>query len=81
MEDLENRLARIERNALLAAKNIFTVEDLAIYLGLSPKTIRNRMDEIPHYKNINGHVYFKRTEIEEWQCGKNNAVRHIPATV
>lgn len=65
--DIEERLQRIERYALLAAKNVFSVEDLALYLGRSPKTIYNSLDSIPHYRN--GHaVSFKRSEIEAWQC-------------
>ena len=66
-KDIEQALQRIERLTLLAAKNVFSVEDLALYLGKSPKTIYNNLDSIPHYRN--GHtVCFKRKEIEEWQC-------------
>ncbi len=65
--ELERRLSRIEAFALLAAKNVFSVDDLALYLGKSRKTIYNNLDSIPHYRN--GHsVSFRRSEIEDWQC-------------
>lgn len=67
MEDIEARLRRIERLSLLAAKNVFSVDDLALYLGKSRKTIYNNLDSIPHYRN--GHcISFRRSEIEDWQC-------------
>lgn len=65
--DIIARLDRIEKMSLLAAKNVLSVDDLALLLGKSAKTIRNQIDEIPHYKNGRG-VWFKRSEIEDWQC-------------
>lgn len=71
--ELEKRLDRIEKMALLAAKNILTVDDLALLLGRAPKTIRNNIDEYPHYKSGKS-VYFKRSEIEAHLC----QVKHTP---
>ena len=65
--ELRERLDRIERMALLSAKNVLTVDDVALLLGRSPKTIRNQINELPHYKN-GKNVYFRRDEIEQWQC-------------
>ncbi len=62
--ELENRLDRLEALTLLAAKNVLTVADLALLLGKSEKTIRNRIDSYPHYKNGKS-VYFKRDEVED----------------
>lgn len=62
------QLDRIERNSLLAAKNVLTVEDAAILLGLSPSTIyRWTMSKIiPHYKPNGKLVFFNKKELEEW---------------
>lgn len=60
-------LQRMENYARLAAKNVFSVKELALYLGKSEKTIRNRLDEIPHYRGSDG-ITFRREEIEAWQC-------------
>ncbi len=72
--ELEKRLDRIEKMTLLAAKNILTVDDLALLLGRSPKTIRNTIDDFPHYKS-GKNVYFKRAEVEAHLC----RVKHVPA--
>jgi len=62
------QLDRIERNSLLAAKNVLTVEDAAILLGLSPSTIyRWTMTKIiPHYKPNGKLVFFNKKELEDW---------------
>jgi len=65
--ELRESLDRIERLTLLSAKNVLTVDDVALLLGRSPKTIRNQMGTIPHYKNGKS-VYFRREELEQWQC-------------
>lgn len=74
--EIEARLRRIERLTLLAAKNVFSVDDLALYLGKSPKTIKNNADKLPHYYDGNGQLTFRRSEIEAWQC----SVKHTPIT-
>ena len=65
--ELEKRLCRIEQISLLGAKNVLSIKEAAMLLGRSEKTIRNRLDEIPHYYGGTGLV-FKRKELEEWQC-------------
>ncbi len=67
LEELDNRLARIERMTLLAAKNVLSIKEAALLLGRSEKTIRNRLDEIPHYYGGTG-LAFKRDELEAWRC-------------
>lgn len=65
--ELDMRLQKIEQLALLAAKNVLSVKEAAIILGRSEKTIRNKLDEIPHYVGGTG-VVFKRDELEAYQC-------------
>lgn len=66
-QDIITMLRRIEALALIGAKNVLTVEEVALYLGKSRKTIYNILDELPHYKNGRG-VYFRKSEIEDWCC-------------
>lgn len=70
MEDMElkARLERIERNALLAAKNVLTVKDVALLTGLSVSYIYHltSKNKIPYYKGGGKMIYFKRSEIETW---------------
>lgn len=65
--ELDMRLKAIERLSLLSAKNVLSIKEAALLLGRSEKTIRNRLNEIPHYYGGTGLV-FKRDEIEAWQC-------------
>lgn len=74
--DIRRQLDRIERLTLLAAKNVLTVEDLALLIGRSPKTIRNQIDVYPHYKNGKS-VYFRKDEIESYLC----QVKHSPIEI
>jgi len=68
MDEIITRLNRIESLTLLAAKNVLSVDDVAMLTGRSAKTIRNQMNEMPHYKAPNGRVYFRRDEVEDWMC-------------
>lgn len=74
--EIRKQLDRIERLTLLAAKNVLTVEDLALLIGRSPKTIRNQIDNYPHYKNGKS-VYFRKDEIESYLC----QVKHTPIDI
>ena len=65
--ELDRRLKRIEEMSALAAKNVLSIKEAAILIGRSEKTIRNRLDEIPHYYGGTGLV-FRRDELEQWQC-------------
>lgn len=65
--ELDKRLKGLEKLSLLAAKNVLSVKDVALLIGRSEKTIRNRLDEIPHYYGPMG-VTFKRDELEKWMC-------------
>lgn len=68
--ELITHLKHIERLALLGAKNILTLKDVALLTGRSEKTIRNRLGEIPHHHGPMG-VVFRRDEVENWLAAKN----------
>ena len=52
---------------LLAVKNVLSVKEAALLMGRSEKTIRNRLDEIPHYYGPMG-VVFRKDELEAYMC-------------
>ena len=69
MEELIlERLEAIERNSLLAAKNVLTIDDAVLLTGLSKSHIYkltcNR--QIPFYRPNGKLVYFDRAELESW---------------
>lgn len=62
------QLDRIERYALLAAKNVLTVEEAAIFLGFSSSYVYKLTctQQIPYYKPNGKMVYFNKSELESW---------------
>lgn len=71
MSSIEERLDRIERALVLNTKNVLDAKDVALILGVKENRVRVLCckKEIPYYKN-GASVFFKRSEIEEWQLGK-----------
>jgi len=69
-----DQLDRIERNSLLAAKNVLNLEDVALLTGLSKSHLYKLTcsHQIPMYKPNGKQIYFDRVEIEAWM--KQNRV-------
>lgn len=67
--ELIERLDTIERYTMLAAKNVLTIEDVAVLTGLSKSYIYalTCKKQIPYYKPNGKQIYFDRKEIENWQ--------------
>lgn len=65
---LHTKLEKIEKIALLGAKNVLTLEDVALITGYSKGHIYRltSSQEIPHYKPNGRNLYFKKDEIEDW---------------
>lgn len=63
-----SQLDRIERYALLAAKNVLTVDDVVILTSLSASTIYKLTctQQIPFYKPNGKSIFFDKKEIEDW---------------
>lgn len=70
MEEIEikKQLNRIEQLALLNAKNVLTIDDVAMLSGYTKQSLYRltSMHKIPHYKPNGKALYFKKSEIEEW---------------
>lgn len=67
-EMILERLEAIERNSLLAAKNVLTIDDVALLTGLSKSHIYKLTcsKQIPFYRPNGKLVYFDRLELESW---------------
>lgn len=74
ISDLKKHLEAIERYTLLAAKKVLTLEDVALYTGLSKSYLYKLTcyNQIPHYKPNGRVLYFDKKEIEDWM--KQNRV-------
>lgn len=68
MENFIEQLNRIERNTLLAAKNVLTFDDVALLTGLSKSHLYKLTctHQIPYYKPNGKNIYFDRKEVEDW---------------
>ena len=68
MDQLTEQLNRIERNTLLAAKNVLTFDDVALLTGLSKSHLYKLTSthQIPYYKPSGKNIYFDRKEVEDW---------------
>lgn len=67
-DEIKAKLEAIERNTLLAAKNVLTIDDVALLTGISKSSIYRMtcQNRIPYYRPMGGKVYFDRKEIEDW---------------
>lgn len=66
--EIQEQLNRIERNSLLAAKNVFSLEEASLFLNMS-KSFLYKMTyrhEIPFYRPNGKQIYFDRKELEDW---------------
>lgn len=75
MDEIMQRLDRIEKYSIMAAKSVLTVSEAALFMGVTEQTVRNqvRRKEIPAYKPNHNKLYFKKSELEDWML--TNRVR------
>ena len=64
---MTEKLDRIERLSLIAAKPVLLVDEAAIFTGFSVQHLYRLTSakQIPHYKK-DRKLYFKKSELEEW---------------
>ena len=68
-EEIKERFDRLERLSIMAAKNVLTIGEAALLLGLSKNYIYHltMKKKIPYYKPNNAKmVYFDKNELEAW---------------
>ena len=72
--DMEEKINQILVYSLLAAKNVLTLEDVALLTGLSKSHLYKLTctHQIPYYKPNGKQIYFDRGEVEAWM--KQNRV-------
>lgn len=66
--DMENKINQILVYSLLAAKNVLTLEDVALLTGLSKSHLYRLTctHQIPYYRPNGKQIYFDRVEVEAW---------------
>lgn len=75
-QDIERRLARLERLVVVAAKQALSTSDVALLLDVSPDRVRHLCMEraIPYYKQGTRN-YFDKDEITQWQLQNRVATK------
>ena len=77
---MEEKINKILVYSLLAAKNVLTLEDVALLTGLSKSHLYRLTctHQIPYYRPNGKQIYFDRSEVEAWM--KQNRVATIKET-
>ncbi len=66
-ERIEERLISVrEVLPYLEQDRFFNLAEASKYLSMSTRTIRDRLDEIPHYRVGTKMLLFKKSELDEW---------------
>lgn len=67
---LDMLLTRVDRmtSLLFHLKGTFTVDDAAIYLGITPSHLYKlvRKYDIPHSRPTNGRIFFNKEDLDNW---------------
>lgn len=67
-EKIIEQLNRIERYSMIAAKSMLTIDEAAIFTGLSKSWLYKATcnHTLPHYKPNGKIIYFDRAELDAW---------------
>ncbi len=66
-EQIEQSLISVrEVLAYLDPDRYLNLAEASKYLSMSTRTIRDRLDEIPHYRVGSKMLLFKKSELDEW---------------
>lgn len=62
------RFDRMEQLVIMNSKEVLTIKDVALLTGFTVGNLYRMTSEkkIPYYKPMNGKIFFKKTEIENW---------------
>lgn len=67
---LDKLLSRVDQliGMLFHLKGTFTVEDAALYLGITPSHLYKlvRKYDIPHSRPTNGRIFFNKADLDKW---------------
>lgn len=69
MEEILNRLKKLETLTLLGSKNVLTLDDVVLISGLSKSTLYKKTAnrELPYYRAEGGkQIFFRKDEVESW---------------
>ena len=67
MEEVLKELEEIKKYSLLSAKEMLSVEDLSLLIGMKPSYIHKLVQQkrLPYYKPFGKQIFFKKSEITQ----------------
>lgn len=65
MEEIIKRLDELKMLTLIGQKDILTLQESAIYLGITEKTLRSHLGEFRRYKPCKN-IYIRKDELDRW---------------
>lgn len=79
MEELLKELEEIKKYSLLSAKEMLSVEDLSLLIGMKPSYIHKLVQQkrLPYYKPFGKQIYFKKAEINRVLENKDSRIPSI----
>lgn len=66
MEEIKQLLKELKQLTLISSKDILTLQESALYLGISEKTLRSHLSELERYKPSGKMVYIRKEELDRW---------------
>lgn len=68
LEILQKKLDEIKAVTVLSVKKAYTVEESALYLGMSPEYIKRmcKARKIKSYRSCSGKIYLHQSDLDKW---------------
>lgn len=79
-KEIKEQLDRIEQYAMIAAKTMLTINEAAVFLGMTTDGLRAKVKkrELPYYKPNVNRLYFKKSELNDWmQQNRSKSIAEI----
>ena len=79
MDEVLKELEEIKKYSLLSAKEMLSVEDLSLLIGMKPSYIHKlvQQKQLPYYKPFGKQIYFKKAEINRVLENKDSRIPSI----
>jgi excisionase family DNA binding protein len=74
--DIKQQLNRIETICKNPAKTVFSMDDAAVYMGISKSYLYRLVSyrKVPFYKSVGGKMtFFKKSDLDDWVLHKRFA--------
>lgn len=75
--EIKQLLEEIRNYTAIANKDVLTLDEAALYMGISPRTLQNNIAEYPYCRSPHGKKFFRKKDLEDFLC----TIPHEPVPV